>query len=83
MTDPTFERAVFATIAETFAVPLETISRATVADDVDGWDSLGHSILMTRLSRTFAIPIGEDIASGPENCGALADALARAQMHER
>ena len=77
MNHAAFERTVFAIVAETFSVAPETITRATIADDVDGWDSLGHSILMTRLSRQLGFPIGEEIASGPQNCGALADALAR------
>jgi acyl carrier protein len=72
-----FESRVIGVIATTFSVPASAISRATTADDVDGWDSLGHSILMTRLSHHLAMEIGEDIASGPDNVGELVDALAR------
>ncbi len=72
-----FEAQVIGIIATTFSVPVGAISRTTVADDVDGWDSLGHSILMTRLSHQLDMEIGEDIASGPSNVGELVDALAQ------
>ena len=68
--------AVLAIIAETFGVEPTAITRATTADDIDGWDSLGHSVLLTRLARRLGLPIGEDIAGAIENVGQLIDRLA-------
>ena len=78
--DVAFEARVVAIVAQTFSVPASTISRATTADDVDGWDSLGHSILMVRLSTGLEMPVGEDIASGADNVGELVDLLLRARV---
>ena len=75
--DSTIGDIVATVIAETFAVPPDSISRATTADDIDGWDSLGHSILMTRLSTRLNVEIGEDVAASSRNVGELTDALAR------
>jgi len=68
-------RLVTSVIADTFDVPPEAISEATTADDVAGWDSLGHSVLMTRLARRLAIPLGEDIAGTADSVGELIAAL--------
>jgi acyl carrier protein len=67
--------AIIAIIAETFDADAAKIASETTADDIDGWDSLGHSVLMTRLSRKLGLPIGEDIAGSVENVGQLIQAL--------
>lgn len=72
--DQDLAEAIVAVIADTFSAPAAAISRATTADDIDGWDSLGHSLLLTRLARKLALPIGEDIAS-VDNVGELIDAI--------
>jgi acyl carrier protein len=75
MNDPSFEAKIIALIADTFSADPKEIGRETVANDVDGWDSLGHSILLARLSQKLGIDIGEEIASGTENVGQLVDQL--------
>ena len=74
MSEP-FETKIIGLIAETFGADPRTIGRETVADDVDGWDSLGHSILLARLSQKLHVDIGEEIASAPRNVGELVDQL--------
>ena len=69
------EQAVIAVIADTFSADPAGIGRDTVADDVDGWDSLAHTILMMRLERTFGVRIDEATASGAANVGELIDAI--------
>ena len=69
------EQQVIAVIADTFSVDPAQIGRDTVADDVDGWDSLAHTILMMRLERTLGIRIDEATASGAANVGELIDGL--------
>ena len=70
-----FACLVTSVIADTFDVPVHTISGTTTADDVAGWDSLGHSVLMTRLARRLAIPLGEEIAATSDSVGELIAAL--------
>jgi acyl carrier protein len=70
-----FEGRVFAIIADTFSADPATITRRTTADDVDGWDSLGHSILLARLSQKLGLEIGEEIAGQPSDVGELVDLL--------
>ena len=62
-------------IAETFGIPEAAIDRTTTAEDVDGWDSLSHTILMVRLGRALGIEIPEAVAAEVANVGALADAV--------
>lgn len=62
-------------IAETFNFPVSDIDRDTVADDVSGWDSLSHTILMIRLQTVLSIEIPESVAAESETVGELSDAL--------
>ena len=75
MTEHDVAALVIAVIAETFEADPRSIGRQTIALDVSGWDSLGHSILMVRLSKKLGVPIGEDIAAGAQNVGELIDML--------
>jgi acyl carrier protein len=42
-------------VATCFGAPLAEISRATVRDDVEGWDSLGQLNLMLALEDAFDV----------------------------
>lgn len=75
--DELFER-VAQIIAETFDVKRELIKPETTSDDVDGWDSLAHTILMVRLQRRLSVKIGEKIAASASNVGELCDMIAAA-----
>jgi len=75
MNENALGRIVIGIIADTFNADPLAITRSTTAEDVDGWDSLGHSVLMTRLSRKLGLEIGEDIASGADTVGELIDML--------
>lgn len=63
-------------IAETFSYPEADIDRDTVADDVSGWDSLSHTILMIRLQTALGVDIPEQVAAEANTVGELADRLA-------
>ncbi|BBK34722.1 acyl carrier protein [Stella humosa] len=69
-------RTVIGVVAETFDLPAAAIGRHTTADDVDGWDSLAHTILMLRLERALGIRIDERVATMARNVGQLIDMLA-------
>ncbi len=62
-------------IADTFSFPEGEIDRDTVAEDVSGWDSLSHTILMIRLQNALNIKIPEEVAAEASNVGDLADRL--------
>jgi acyl carrier protein len=64
-------------VAETFGAPLARLGPETCALDVDGWDSLGHTVLMVRLERSCGFAISEQVATEANTIGDLALALAR------
>jgi acyl carrier protein len=67
---------VIRVISETFNYPAERITNQTIADDVDGWDSLKHTILMIRLQKALGIQIPETVAAEATSVG---DLIARLQ----
>ena len=69
-------KAVRAIIAETFDVPADAVTDDTVADDIDGWDSLSHTVLMIRLQNAFGIHIPEAVAAEIATVGELSAAVA-------
>lgn len=66
---------VTAVISDTFDCAPNAIHPETVADDVDGWDSLSHTILMVRIQNRLGIGIPEWVAAGSPTVGALIDNL--------
>jgi len=66
---------VIAVIAETFAIEPDAVGRDTVAADIDGWDSLSHTVLMIRLERRLGMRIDERVAIKANSVGALIDLL--------
>jgi acyl carrier protein len=71
------EERVRSIIAETFDVSESDITNETVRFDIDGWDSLSHTILMVRLQRHFGINIPEEVAGNVRNVGELTEAIRR------
>jgi len=69
------EHLVRRTIATTFNVPLAEVLRSTTAAEVEGWDSLGHTVLMVRLSNFLGFDIPEDVAALARDVGELVDLL--------
>jgi acyl carrier protein len=62
-------------IATTFDIPASTIRADTVAADVEGWDSLGHTVLMIRLSRALGAVIPEHVPAQASDVGELIELL--------
>lgn len=50
-----FEWHVRELVATTFGAPIESITRATARDEVDGWDSVGQLNLMLALEDAFDV----------------------------
>ncbi len=61
-------------IGETFGDDALVIDRDTVAEDVPGWDSLSHTILMLALEDEFGIALPAD-TQGFANVGQLVDVI--------
>lgn len=66
---------IISVIADTFSVDEDDITRNTIAADVDGWDSLSHTVLMIRLEKRLGIRINERIAFKANSVGMLIDAI--------
>lgn len=66
---------VMAVVAETFPGGASIISRDTTAADVDGWDSLAHTVLMIRLEKRLGMPISDRTAAKASSVGELIDLL--------
>jgi acyl carrier protein len=70
MADDTLER-VRQVAAETFGCDPKTIGPATVAADVEKWDSLRHLIFISALEQEFGIEFDMDAIGGLTNVGGL------------
>ena len=49
------------------------VGRATVADDVEDWDSLQHVALVVNVERVFGIKFSSLEVAGLDNVGTLVD----------
>ena len=65
-------------VASSFGVDAASLSDATTARDVDGWDSLAHATLILRLQRIFKVQLDPAQANGAQDLGSLAAIVARA-----
>ncbi len=65
------DQKVYETIAMVFAVDIGGLSSETQAEDVDGWDSLGHTTLLMLIERQFGIEIAEQDRDEIDNVGKL------------
>ncbi len=75
MTDETILNEVRSLISKTFEFPISEITLDTVTDDIPGWDSLSHTLLVSTLERAFGIKL--ETANLPKNVGDLAAQVAR------
>lgn len=62
------------TIRETFGVEDIDIRAETVADEIPGWDSLSHTILMLTIEQVFGVEL--DVTTVYTNVGGLVDIIA-------
>ncbi|BBK39789.1 hypothetical protein STAQ_48670 [Allostella sp. ATCC 35155] len=74
--NPDISGVVIDVIAETFGVSASEIARNTVAEDIDGWDSLAHTMLMIRLEKRLGVRVPERVATMARDVGALIDLMA-------
>ena len=68
--------AFAALVEQTFDCPAGSVHRTARCDAVPGWDSLGHSVLLSRLSRRHHLVITEADAAPTETVGSFHDRIA-------
>lgn len=72
---------VFAALDEVFQAEFDDetihVTDATVADDIDGWDSLEHIDLIIAIERRFGIKFTMGEVNGMKNVGEMADIILR------
>lgn len=73
--DPVFDR-IQKVMVQTFRVPAGVaIERGTTSADIDGWDSLSHSLLIMNVEEEFGVDLPFDRVYELQNVGELADLL--------
>ena len=78
--DVIFDRIVMV-IRDFFDCPNEIISLETVALDIDGWDSLAHTILMLELESKFAVKFTAAEALNFNNLSEIVEAVFSQRSH--
>lgn len=77
MSDSDVFEKIRAVMAATFHLsPDAIITRETTSADVDGWDSLSHSILIMNVEDAFGAELPSDAIYDLANVGQLADLVA-------
>jgi acyl carrier protein len=66
-------------ITDHFSCPEKSIDRSTNADDIVGWDSMAHTMVLLRIEDVFAIELPMEQAFVVQNVGELSD-LVEAQL---
>lgn len=64
-------------MARTFDVDPAVISERTTAEDVSGWDSVSHLVLLTGLEKRFNVALPTDKVHAAQDVGALIDIIER------
>lgn len=73
--EPVLDR-VRKVMVQTFRVPADVaIERETTSADIDGWDSLSHSLLIMNIEEEFGVDLPFDRVYELQNVGELADLL--------
>jgi acyl carrier protein len=65
-------------IRRTFRQPDAPVDRDTTAMDINGWDSLSHTMLILQVEQRFAVRLPADRVHELDNVGELADLIAEA-----
>lgn len=66
-------------LADTFGADPATISDATTAADIPGWDSLSHLILIAGIEQACGFPLPLEPSLSAPNIGSLIDLIDQSQ----
>ena len=67
------KRLLYETVSEQFGVPVERLSEATTAHDVDGWDSMAHGVLIMTLEGKLGFELPLERVMEAQSLGQLLD----------
>jgi len=73
MTENEIFQKVADCVGRTFHISPSTVSRATTSEDVNGWDSLAHGLLIVRVEKACNVRIPTDTAASLLTVGRLVD----------
>jgi acyl carrier protein len=59
----------------TFGRPNLVVTRETTSDEVPGWDSINHTLLMIEIDEAFGVMLRSDLTAKLANVGELYDLL--------
>ena len=65
------ENRVYKVVAETFSVPVDSVSERTEPNDIAHWDSLGHMNLIAEVEGAFGVTFEVDEIMEAVNVGAI------------
>lgn len=69
-------RRIEKTMRRVFSVPADfELRRSTMSNDIAGWDSLSHAILIMNVEEEFGIDLPLDQIYALDNVGELADLI--------
>lgn len=77
MSETTTFQDVAGIIGARLMVDPASLTRATTAEDVDGWDSVTHTLLIMEVERQMKVSLPFDDAFELANIGELADLVDR------
>ncbi len=69
-------------IRSTFHQPNAQIDRETTAPDVDGWDSLSHTVLLLAIEKHFGVRLPMDQVFDLDTVGDLVDLIVETKSAE-
>ena len=76
------EQEIFDKVAEcisrTFRIPTASVNNQLTAEDVDGWDSLAHGMLIIRIEKACNVRLPSDIVGSLQNVGDIVREIQRA-----
>ncbi len=72
-----------AALARALRVAPETITEATRAADVPGWDSLAHLVALSAVEKTLAVKLPTLLAYATQEVGGIVDLAAAAVARKR
>ncbi len=75
MTQPDIPHQIAAIISRFFSVQADSISRETVASEIEGWDSLQHVYLIMEIENAFSLRLPTQLVFGLKNVGDLCDLI--------
>ena len=64
-------------IADFFGTDPDMLTHESSVADVDGWDSIGHTMLILDIERAFDIRLTDQEATQVSNVGELAELIAK------